>query len=364
MNVQSWTGYDDSRFGYGAMFHGFKEVLPKSVTLDSRGSVNVHMSVPNVCKGWFVGQHRVVFTMWETDVLPADFRNWLGEYDQVLVPCEHNVELFSQHHRDVSFVTLGVDRKVWSPRVRPEGEVFRFAAGGSLWRRKGLDIAVEAFNRLKLHNAELHIKAAPHAQDTPTRNPGPNIHLHRNWMTLPETVDWFHQADCYIAASRGEGFGLMPLQAIAAGIPTILSLTTGQTQFAHLATYQIPCGTSKADTTGNWDEPNLHDLMEAMHDAYHNRDRNNITAKQNAARTADWTWHKAVKQLLAVTPTGTLLNNPDWLTPDITVPIRVKRKVNAHIGTKDWRLTPGITYTVPENVFQVLSNSGALEDPQ
>ncbi len=95
MNFQSWTGFDDPRFGYGSMAHGFRGALPKTVTLDPKGSVNIHMSVPNVCKGWFVGQHRVLFSMWETDVLPAGFRNWLGQYDQVLGFVAGSITIFT-----------------------------------------------------------------------------------------------------------------------------------------------------------------------------------------------------------------------------------------------------------------------------
>ena len=362
MNVQSWTGYDDPRFGYGAMFHGFKDALPKTAVLDQHGSVNIHMSVPNVCKGWFEGQHRVVFTMWETDRLPDRFRHWLGQYDQVLVPCDHNADLFGQVCGDVRVVPLGVDRKVWFPRERPDSDVFRFAAGGSLWRRKGLDIVVEAFNRLKLHNAELHIKAAPHARDTPSKPLGENIFLHRDWMSIQDQVAWFNQADCYIAASRGEGFGLMPLQAIALGVPNIVSLTTGQTQYADLATYQLSCGKSPADTVGMWDEPNLDDLIGLMRDAYDNRDRNNYLAAQQSKRVSAWTWDKAVKQLLAAVPEGDLLDNPTWTAPTVEVMVKALRRVNAHIGGHNYRIERGEVYAVPEDVYRVLSESKAVEE--
>lgn len=362
MNYQNWDGYTDPRFGYGSMLWGLRDHAPAGVKFSPKASVDVHVGVPFSKKSWLSEAHRVCFTMWETDVLPAGFRNWLGQYDQVLVPCDHNAELFGRVCGDVRVVPLGVDRKVWFPRERPGGEVFRFAAGGSLWRRKGLDIVVEAFNRLKLHNAELHIKAAPHARDTPTKPLGKNIFLHREWMTLDQQVEWFNEADCYVAVSRGEGFGLMPLQAIALGVPNIVSLTTGQTQFAGLATYQIPCAKSRADTIGMWDEPDLGEVMDAMLDAYRNRERNNVVARKQAAYTSNWTWGKAVKQLLQAVPTGTLLDNPEWVTPNVEVDIRVKRRVNADIGKHNYRMVPGITYRVPEGVFQVLSDADALED--
>ena len=46
--------------------------------------------------------------------------------------------------------------------------------------------------------------------------------------------------------------------------------------------------------------------------------------------------------------------------PNVTVPIQVCRKVNATIGKEHWQLQPGETYIVPENVYEVLYNSGAL----
>lgn len=361
MNYQSWQGFDDPNFGYGSMLKGFKDALPKTVKLNDDASVHVHMQVPYACKGWFEGQHRVLFSMWETDVLPASFRRWLGQYDQVVVPCQQNVELFSQFHNDVSYCPLGVDHKFWKPMDGSGGGPFRFHGGGSLWRRKGLDVLVKAFNALKLPDAELHIKAAPHAKDTPTGRLGEKVFLNRAWMSPVEHRDWFNRADCFVAVARGEGFGLMPLQAIASGIPTILSDSTGQSQFAHLAFGVVPCGKSKAETIGNWDEPNQKILEELMMEAYRNRGTIKQVATGRVPETKQFSWSSATKQLLDLIPTGTLLENPSFVAPNIAVQIQVVRKVNAHIGRTLYQLEPGETYTVPENVHQVLFDSGAIK---
>ena len=358
MNYQSWVGFDDPRLGYGSMLQGFKDSLPKSVTLNDHASVSVHMQVPYACKGWFKGQHRVLFSMWETDELPENFIRWLNHFDQVIVPCQHNVDLFGQHHPDVSHVPLGVDHKFWKPMDVPNDGVFRFQGGGSLWKRKGLDILVKAFNALKLPDAELHIKAAPHAQDTPTEKLGEKIFLNRTWMTPEEQRTWFNQADCFVAVSRGEGFGLMPLQAIASGIPTIISDSTGQSQFSHLAFGVVPCTKSKAETTGQWDEPNQKILEELMMEAYLNR----ATIKQGAVarvpKTKALSWSNATRQLLSLIPEGTLLNNPEWAPPKVTVEIQVNRKVKADIGTESFNFEPGQTYVVSDNVHDVLKDAG------
>jgi glycosyltransferase involved in cell wall biosynthesis len=339
------------------MLQGFKDSLPKSVMLDDRASVSVHMQVPYACKGWFVGQHRVLFSMWETDELPDNFCNWLSQFDQVVVPCEHNVELFNQFHNDVSYCPLGVDHKFWKPMPKPDG-VFRFQGGGSLWKRKGMDVLVKAFNALNLPDAELHIKAAPHAQDVPSHNLGNKVFLNRTWMTPEEQRSWYNKADCFVAPARGEGFGLMPLQAIASGIPTIVSDSTGQAQFAHLAFGVVPCGKSKAETVGQWDEPNQKILEELMMEAYRNRGSIKQVAISRIPETKTFSWSNATRKLLSLIPEGTLLDNPEWEPPKVTVEIQVNRKVKADIGTESYSLQPGQIYVVSENVHDVLKDAG------
>lgn len=360
MNYQSWVGCEDPKFGYGVMLDGFRSAAPKTVSFSNDASVWVYMSVPFTARGWLKEQYKVLFTMWETDTLPDDFLRWLPKYDQILVPCKHNLDLFSPHHDNVSAVPLGIDTKFWKPLPKETNPVYRFHAGGSLWYRKGIDVVVKAFNELGLPNTELHIKAAPHAYDAPPKIEGDNIHMHRNWMTPEDQRTWFNQADCFIAASRGEGFGLMPLQAIALGIPTIVSLSTGQNEFAHLATGTVSCHKSAAHTIGNWDEPDLDELKEQMLHHYTNRDAVQEQADLNAPQTKQFSWTNATKKLLAAIPTGTLLENPTYETVEVQVEIEVCKPVKADIGKHRYELKPGQKYTVPEGVLQVLTDAGFI----
>lgn len=346
------------------MFTGFKDAAPSSVVFNERASVDVYMGVPFTKGSWRKGVHRVCFTMWETDLLPANFRHWLKEYDQILVPCQHNVELFSEHHMKVTKVPLGVDDTVWFPNHNPSPNVYRFHAGGSLWRRKGLDTVVKAFEKAAIPNTELHIKAAPQAFDAPTKLTGKNMFLYRNWMTQQEQVNWFQQANCYIAASRGEGWGLMPLQAIRAGIPVILSDSTGHQEFLDLATRVVSCTKSKADTFGQWDEPNLDELVEHMRWMVANQDTATTTAKTTAKQTDKYLWTKSVKHLLKAIPTGTLLETDTIVTPTPTIPVITLRRVDAYISHIRWRLEPDTEYLLPAPVYQVLSESGAVKELQ
>src|SRR5205807_7448785 len=53
-------------------------------------------------------------------------------------------------------------------------------------------------------------------------------------MSNQAEIDLYQNAHCYLQPSRGEGFGLQPLQALACGIPTILTDAHGHKDFAHL----------------------------------------------------------------------------------------------------------------------------------
>jgi len=189
---------------------------------------------------------------------------------------------------------------------------------------------------------------------------GRNIFLNREWMTPIEQREWFNQADCFVAVSRGEGFGLMPLQAIASGIPTIISDSTGQAQFTDLAFGVVPCGKSKAETTGQWDEPDQKVLEELMVEAYENRDAAKTKAKQGVVGSKAFSWDSSARRFVGLIPTGTLLSDPKHVPPNISVEIHTVRKVNAYIGNATYVLEPDKTYVVPENVYKVLSDSGAI----
>lgn len=360
MNYQWWDGYRDSRFGYGSMLHGFLDHAPAGVRIDEKASVDVHVGVPNSKKGWLKGTHRVCFTMWETTVLPDKFVRWLSQYDQILVPCEHNVEVFGEHHQDVSVVPLGVDHSVWRPGPDPKGP-FKVLAGGSLWFRKGLDAVVAAFERAAIPGSLLEIKAAPHALDVPKTKWADNIRLVRHWMGIEEQVAWFQSGHVFLAPSRGEGFGLIPLQAIAAGIPTIVTASSGQAQFAHLATGVVTHKKIPAYTIGLWDDPDVGVLTELLLAHYRDWSKYREQALVNSKLSVEFSWGKAAEKLVSAVPTGKRLQTSLWDDPNVEVHARFKRPVNADIGKNKYYFKKGETAIIPEGVFLVLSDSGAAE---
>ena len=364
-NYLNLVGVNIEKVGYGKMVVGLRNALSEKVTLSEDAEHVVFALRPNLIKGWHKTQVPHLLTMWETNWLPPEFSDYLQNFNKIIVPSLHNWELFSQFHDEVHMIPLGVDRTIWHPEDRSANNKFKILCGGSEWYRKGLDVVLEVFNKLQLPDTELHIKIVPPHLFAPKDLEFPNVIVHREWLTVEQERDLVRTADCFISVSRGEGFGLMPLQAISAGVPTIISDAHGHREFSNLATHRIPTTsvpTAKGvwQNMGDWDEPDPEALAEAIKDIYLNRDKYRKQAYLKAPQTEAFNWDTSADQLLRIVKPSPKLVTPDWKPLEPTCEIQVSRRVQATIGSHYVSMVPGETYTVVLNVRNVLKESGVL----
>jgi glycosyltransferase involved in cell wall biosynthesis len=361
----SLVGVNLPHVGYGKMVAGLRDALSTKVELCDDAERVVFALRPNLIKGWTVGQNPALLTMWETNWLPPQFSEYLHLFDTVVVPSMHNWELFSQFHDNVRVIPLGVDRDVWYPKARPENDKFKILCGGSEWYRKGLDVVLKVFLEMNLPDAELHIKIVPPYLSAPPNLDYPNVVVHNKWMTVEAEADLVRSADCFVSVSRGEGFGLMPLQAISAGVPTVLSDAHGHREFSDLATHRIPTRSVPTNegvwqNMGDWDEPDFDALCDALKDLHENHKRYRQQAETHAGETSAFNWNTAADQLLQVVkPTGNRVTGK-WKALEPECEIEVKKRVQADIGGHRVELTPGVKHRVVLNVRDVLKAAGLL----
>ena len=361
----SLVGVNLPHVGYGKMVSGLRDALSTKVELCDDAERVVFALRPNLIKGWTTGQNPALLTMWETNWLPPQFSEYLHLFDMVIVPSMHNWELFSQFHDNVRVIPLGVDREVWYPKARPDNKKFKILCGGSEWYRKGLDVVLKVFLEMNLPDAELHIKIVPPYLSAPDNLDYPNVVVHNKWMTVEAEADLVRSADCFISVSRGEGFGLMPLQAISAGVPTILSDAHGHREFSDLATHRIPTRSVPTNegvwqNMGDWDEPEFDAIFSAIKDLYDNRDRYRQQAETYAGETAAFNWNTAADQLLQVVkPTSNRVSGK-WKALEPECEIEVIKRVQADIGGHRVELMPGRKHRVVLNVRDVLKAAGLL----
>ena len=123
---------------------------------------------------------------------------------------------------------LGVDADRFIPSNQLADDVFRVVYVGQLRLRKGVQYLLEAWDRLRLKNAELVLVGDVVAEFQPILQP----YLSRDsTITLlghaDDPVRIYQQASACILPTLEDGFGLVVLEAMACGVPVIITEQTG-----------------------------------------------------------------------------------------------------------------------------------------
>lgn len=352
-----------------------KGSLPEMLgTRKGKTNVVAWVSTPGHASGWFEGQYPVISTMFETDRLPEAYREHLHEFELIVVPSVQNLELFSQFHNNVQLAYLGVDPAEWHyVKRRPPEDQFRFLIAGT-GLRKGQQMAVDAFRKV--------FKTWPKDGPVPTlvmKSPkGGDFYADRVEMVSGYLTDEDERAlyaSCHVnlAPTRGEGFGLQPLQAMAQGMPTILTDAHGQASFAHLG-YGLSAKKEKAayfiyGEAGDWWLPDFDELCDYMEFCYTNwelAEQKGIEAAAAVAR--DFTWDHTATAFLDAVGRDRLAQpyagDSSWHSPERKLyPVRVVRPWAAEIAGYRFQWMPGETYAEIADVKRILFEAGDILDP-
>ncbi len=336
--------------------YGTSEDSPK----DPVHANGLWMGAPAHIRGYWEGQKVHCLTMWEATGVPPGFRENVHDIDTIIVPSEQNVNLFTKWHDNVKKVPLGVDPADWHYRKRPPVEgMFTFLTTGH-GSRKGIDLTVRAFNIVfggfqpsaDMPIPQLIVKSRHRQEDVL----GERVSLQTGTVPREDEIEVYAQAHCYVGMARGEGWGLMPFQAMAQGCPTILSDAHGHHEFAHLASVPIGCGMSKAEPfifgdADMWWEPDFEELCEAMWDMYLNYEDYLPKAKHAAEVIADeYTWKDTARKLIDAMGGPEALCQPDitertWFVPEIQVfPIVTNRDCSFEVNGTTYTFKKGELY--------------------
>lgn len=371
---------DDDRTGYGRMGQQLRAAFRRAgVQVDtdplrSDAEAVLWAKIPLMVSAWREGQRPCLFTMFETTELPLEFRN-LGAFDTVIVPCAANELSFSRWHGNVKRVVLGVDER-WGFQPRPFDGPFTFLTAGS-GPRKGIDVTLAAFKQAFPEDEGMDVRLVVktvHPIHDPwlDRLDDDRISVVKGYLSSEDEMDLYGSAHVYVGMARGEGFGLMPLQAMRQGCPIIISEGHGHNEFAYLADETVPTTLTPAiDFTlygwsGDWWEPDVEACARSMRRLWEDYDAYLHSAQARSEHVAEtFTWDATVDALIDA------LGGPDALKPysgsgekvtraPIEVQFQVNCKVKATIGEHDVSFVPGVTYWHDPNVRDVLAAAGKI----
>ena len=272
--------HPDPRIGYGVCALNFKKelelILPNNLfqIIVSDPSDNVKFS--KICKqinlnrnkfnfinihlthfsenflGIELPGYKVIYTMFETEVLPLGVREVINEYDLVLTPSKWGAEILCSEvaHEKVEVVPLGVDPTIfhsWNSKLKMKDEYpFTFLAVGKYEDRKSYKEIIEAFELsfpkdsdyrllLKLDNFFVS-NAYEQAFELIKPDRSHQIKIVRtepagSYLKVESMAQFYRSADCFLFPSKGEGWGLPLIEAISCGVPYIATNYSGQTEY-------------------------------------------------------------------------------------------------------------------------------------
>lgn len=265
----------------------------------------------------------VLMTMFETDSIPQQWIPCCNAASAVIVPSEFCKHAFEPHLSvPVEAVPFGVDTDFYEPVARgsERERPFTFLMAGLLHYRKGVEFAIKALQQEFNHadSVRLVLKTRRDFLDVGDANlHDPRISVIDEDYSREQMRALYRDADCFLAPSRGEAAGLTPREAMATGLPTVLTDWGGLAEIADPA-YAYPVkveglepappqcssygeGVAGNLPIGNFARPSIESLRAQMRTVYAHRDvafGRGLRAAQWMRR--DWSWERCAATWLDV----------------------------------------------------------------
>ena len=224
MKISLNSGSASVHTGYG---HACMKILNNlgktnhSVLLDRAAPVEFCFSHPNFYK-FNDEAYKIGYTAWESTIIPDDWKKYLNQLDEMWVPNQFCKDIFSKYtDKEIYIFPHGVD-DVFSPVLRKSTDVTKFLHIGFPAYRKNTHDTINTFLKMYKGRTDVHLTIKGYLGYT-LHIDEPNITYIEENMPYEHYVNLLHEHDLLLYPSWGEGFGLIPLQALATGMPVIVT---------------------------------------------------------------------------------------------------------------------------------------------
>lgn len=287
------------------------------------------------------GRTSVARTMFETNSIPAIFRDRCNAVDEVWVPSRFNMRTFAEGGVEPSKLRLvpgGIDAKTFHPGEEPlkiiQKRGFNFLSVFDWWPRKNYQALLGAYLSEFTANDDVALILKVYQlndlrYDIPSEiawmierehdlslEKAPTIVVLNGFMTQEAMIRLYATADCFVLPTRGEGYGRPFLEAMACGVPVIATNWGGQIDFLSESNsylvpsklVDVPPDTELSLIAGHrWAEPDPERLRALMRHVYEHPDEARGKAEQGRSdvlRHYDWSalmpqWVSEFRRLLA-----------------------------------------------------------------
>lgn len=270
------------------------------------------------------GRYKIGFTMLEVDGFPADWVRQANAMDEVWVPSAFNRDGFLRCglKKPVHVIPLGVDANYFHPGIKawpnPAGE-FVFLSLFEWGERKEPWLLLKAFNEefsarepvrllCKIMNRDPEVRIKEEIRRLRLRESGGKIsYLFNLEFEHYQLGALYRSADCFVTVSRGEGWDMPLMEAMACGLPSIATDWGAHQEFVHAGNAYplavrgtVPAVAKCPYYDGfSWADPDPAHLRRLMRQVYEDQDearRRGLAAAREMAER--WTWRNAAQRIV------------------------------------------------------------------
>jgi glycosyltransferase involved in cell wall biosynthesis len=225
-NLDKTNGYGNSAFQLIRALQSQGYTVPFD---DSEAPIQFSFCQPNHYK-FHEGQYKIGYTPWESTELPDGWLERMNACDEIWATSEWVAGVYKRAGVKVPITVVhhGLDPK-WAPFKRESGEVTNFFHHGEPALRKGGQMTLDAFRQAFGDREDVHLTFKANSQHylrawhdgkfmLPNYN---NVTIITELYFENELVELYKTMDVMVYPTYGEGFGLIPLQALGTGMPVI-----------------------------------------------------------------------------------------------------------------------------------------------
>lgn len=238
---------------------------------------------------------KLTYGMVESTKIPKAWTPIINDhFDAVVVPDEWLVEVYKSSGVQKPIFVLPhpiyIDEFLAQPLKKGRPSKFTFGLTALLSPNKNVETLVDAFIAEFGRNRKVQLKIQTMAgKDDPIlrriykklkKRKVKNVHINITPLPWSAYVEFIKSLDCYTLVSKGEGFSVTPREALACGIPCVISNQTAQKTICNTGlVYGVPAnviephsGHGYGEVCGNSFACRVEDVRKGLREVYNNYD--------------------------------------------------------------------------------------------